>query len=571
MFSKKHTQLFEVPKKEGSIKDPFLRAATKTDTIFSEEGAIKLRSTGSDFVDQFASASKYKEPRSFEDISIDMAALWAVDPILTIKFTFYLRTITRKVKYHNGDSTPEVQIGQGLKHESIMRFIWIAVNHPEEFSKILSFIPIVGSWKDLIQMMQYDAMYNHPNYKLNWREIIAFIGAGLLQAATSSLVKKYLPTIRPKKKCRTIEAQADNLVAKAIVGELFGRAETPEIKASLYRQYRKTKRSGTAHTWQQLISQRRFEDLEFDKIAGRALALLTNSKFLENQDLIEKFEKWAEKQPIAKYTGYVYELFAPYIDGLWSEVLVNIPRYKQLILNAQFNQLVEQARKDMSKDDKGFICVLDTSGSMSGKAKGASISAYTVAKTMTLFFSELLGGRFQNSYFEFSESTIYKKFKGSTPFEKYRSDQSRITASTNFYSVADKLVEIRQQGVDEKDFPSGMLVLSDGEFHSSYRSLGTEVESFRRTLRNGGFSKEFVEDFKIIFWDIPNGWYESSEVKFEAVADEPNTYHIGGLDGSVISFLMGREHQKSTPKSSEELFAAAMDQRILNEVAASLL
>ena len=74
--------------------------------------------------------------------------------------------------------------------------------------------------------------------------------------------------------------------------------------------YRKLKVQGEAHEWQQAISQRDFMSINFDTIPGKALQLLVNSKFLENQGLEAKYEAWISNKPVAKYTGYVYELFS---------------------------------------------------------------------------------------------------------------------------------------------------------------------------------------------------------------------------------------------------------------------
>lgn len=74
------------------------------------------------------------------------------------------------------------------------------------------------------------------------------------------------------------------------------------------------------------------------------------------------------------------------------------------------------------------------------------------SKNHDFILSELLKGRFHNHYFEFSNTTEYRQFKGSTPWEKYHSNNSRITANTNFVSVADKFVQILKTGVKEKEF-----------------------------------------------------------------------------------------------------------------------
>ena len=80
-----------------------------------------------------------------------------------------------------------------------------------------------------------------------------------------------------------------------------------------------------------------------------------------------------------------------------------------------------------------------------------------------------------------------------------------------------------------------------------------------------GFSQKYVDNFKVILWDIPNGYYGGkSQTAFEEFADCPNLFHISGLDGSAVAFITGVEGQITTPKNSEELFLAAMNQEVLN-------
>ena len=566
MFNSKQTNLFNFTEQtsESTVeKDPFIRSCIETDVIPSGNLSDKLKTTGSDFVDQFASASRYRSPRTHAEISADMESLWGKNPLLALKLTVYFRLITRVCKFTDGSTTESVQIGQGLIHESIMRMLWLIINHPKVFIANVNVFIAAGSWKDFITMMKYDAMYNGYKHSFDWDILIQLLVYGLINPETTDLVRKYLPTIRSKKQCKTIESQADNIVGKAICHKLFGNKDQ-ENPGKLYKMYRIVKIDGSSHEWQQLISQRRFLEINFDTIAGRALFKLVNSNFLENQGLIQKYEEWILNQPVAKYTGYVYELF--------TEVITKgkeLPSYKKHTVNAQFRGLVEKAKQDMAETDRGLLCVLDTSGSMSSPALGTDIKSYDVAKTMTLFFSELLEGRFHGHYFEFSSSTILRTFKGPSPVDKYLSTQSRITENTNFSSVFDKLIEIRKQGVLEEDFPSGILCISDGEFDYSYKTdtIATEIVFARKKLLAGGFSEKFVENFKIILWDIPNSYYGKPVTKFEALADDSSAIHIGGLDGSVIQFLIGKKEKETSvsqlPKTSEELFLAAMDQEIL--------
>lgn len=573
MFNTKRTSLYSNPGKDSKKvagmtaaaqpTQPFLKASKKPVTTTAlGNGAVKLTTTGNDFVDQFGKVTQYKNPRSYAEIAADMEKLWGKNPLAALCFVFYIRMVTRVVQFFSGVKTSVTQRGQGLKHEGIFRMIWIGVNHPSTFMKNLHIFVAIGSWKDLITMLQYDLVYNSwEGRKLDWDFIGKFILAGLENPNTSELVKKYLPQIKTNSACKTVEAQADNMIGKWLCSLLFG-SKGKESDASKYKKYRKLKSSGTAHQWQQLISQGKMLEINFNTIAGRALAQLVSGKFIDDNGLRTRYEAWLEKQPVAKYTGYVYELFKPFGKEHRSNTL---SAFKEKTIDKQFLGLVETGKKGLKEGENGLIVVIDSSGSMTSEVAGTGVSAYSVAKSMALYFSYLLPGPFQDYFLEFSNDTILKKWDGVTPTQKYKNERSEIVAGTNFQSVADHFVKIKNSGVAEKDFPSGILCISDGCFNATGDRNKTNAKVFKEKLLKAGFSKKFVEDFKIILWDVPNHYYGNKpQTAFEDFADSKNLFHLSGLDPAVVAFITGTTHQAQLPKTSEELFDAAMDQEVLN-------
>lgn len=572
MFEKRKTSLFaksgiaaHTPTASTSafVKESLKASAT---TTALGNGAVKFTTTGNDFVDQFGKVTNYKAPRAFSDVAKDMSLLFSQDRRLAIAFMFYLRMVTRVVAFFDGLRTSVSQRGQGLKHEGIMRMIWLAVHHPDLFAKNLHLLVAVGSWKDIFVMLQYDLIYNGwENRKLDWKFLGEFLLAGLENPNTSNLVKKYLPQIKANSACKTVDAQADNIISKWICSLLFGTKEhdVASRRAADYKKYRVLKTSGTAHQWQQLISKGKMLEINFNTIAGRALAQLVSGKFIVNNKLEADYEKWLATKPIAKYTGFVYELFLPL--GITHRANP-LKQYQEDTINKQFLGLIETAKKGMKEGDGGLMVVIDSSGSMTSVVPGTKVSAYSVAKSMALYFSYLLKGPFSDHFLEFSDSTIMKTWKGKTPLDKYRNERSSIVAGTNFQSVGNHFGKILKSGIPESEFPSGILCVSDGCFNNS-GSNKTETKALKARLKKYGFSDEYINNFKIILWDVPNNYYGKPQTAFEEFADTPNLFQFSGLDGSVVAFLTGTTHQTTTvPTTSEELFLAAMDQEVLNMV-----
>jgi len=569
MFETKKKALFSVaqshvPKTDNSFIKAAMKQAVSTTSLGN--GALKVTTTGNDFVDQFGKCTVYKAPRTYTEIANDMQLLFSQNQLTTAKFATYLRMITRQVQFSDGSKTEFTQRGQGLRHEGIFRFIWLAINHPDIYWRNAHLFVATGSWKDVITMLQYDLMYNGwEGRKLNWDMFGEFILAGLENPRSSELLKKYLPQIKANGACTTVEAQADNMIGKWICSLIFG-AKKNENDASKYKQYRKLKSGGTAHQWQQLISQKKLINIDFNTIHGRALSLLVSGKFLKNSNLEEKYTTWIESKPIAKYTGYVYELMSQ-IRTHPGRHANTLTKYQEETINKQFLGLVETGKNGMKENDNGLLVIVDSSGSMSSMAPGTKCSAYSVALSMALYFSYMLKGRFQGHFAEFSDTCIMKQWKGTKPVDQFRNETSSIIAGTNFQAIGTLFVKMLQQGVPESDFPSGILCISDGCFNS-VGSNKTNHKQLMHTLRMGGFSKDFVDKFKVILWDVPNSHYSSKgHQAFEDFADCPNLYHIGGLDGASVAFITGVEGKdKPTPLTSEELFDAAMDQEVLDMI-----
>lgn len=559
MFTAKQTQLFSTKKRETSAKpasaNPFVqKALSKQAETLSGNGALKYSTTGMPFVDQFGKLGSYKVPRTFQEVEKDCEELWAIDSRLEVMFGFYIRMITRTVELANGEKTTVPQKGAELRHEGIMRLLWLHNKSPKTFWQNIGIFVSIGSWKDIVTMLQYDLIYHGwEGRKLDWNRFGQLIMSGLNNERQSELVKKFLPTIQTTANATTVEAQADTMIGKWIASLLFG-PKGEQDNGKTYRLYRKLKSEGTAHQWQQLISQGKHNLINFDKIHGRALNLLARSKYLKNQGLESKYEAWiTDEKTEAKFTGFVHELFAklPY-------ALSELSRSERETINKQFITLVEKGRS--KTHETSLIVVRDTSGSMGSQAAGTNMTCYDIAKALALYFSEFLSGEFANNWIEFNSDAKMHTWNGKSALERWYNDHSNYVGSTNFESVIKLFAKIKKEGVAECDFPTGILCISDSEFNPA--SLGqTNVESALNILRHAGFSDEYVNNFVIVLWNLQNSYYgNGSGSKFETYGNVPNVYYFSGYSAATVSFLT------DDIKNAGELFAAAMNQEVLNMI-----
>ena len=527
----------------------------------TENGAISYASAGKALIDQFSHAGTAMG-RPIETVFAEQAQLWRENPEGAMRFPFYLRLVTRKVKVSENEKTDAVQKGAGLRDEAFKRILWIAYNQPEVFKRNAWLLPVVGSWKDLWTLMLLD-MENKN--KLDKGFIYSIMAAGLDDATQCDLIRKYMPAIKSTEKCKTERAKTLNVLAKGFASFLGLSAK----------EYRKMKASGTAHDFQKLICSRAYADIDWKTIPGRALTHLISGKFLDNHGLTEDYLKWVMSQPTVKFTGYVYELGMK-LDKMGYNLSLNGSPSRAAALytiNKQFDGLIELAKQDQGGLKGNVLCALDTSGSMTGQISGApdGLTSYDVCVALGIYFSELNEGYFHNVVAMFDDVSRVMKLSG-TFSEKWDAIRRATTAwgSTNFQSVIDLLIKERKAhpSIPESEFPQTLLVVSDMQFNPSGRyGYGetrqmTNQEAARKKLREV-FSDEFVDNFKFIWWYCASRSGAGHDVP--ATMDQGGNYLFSGFDGSIVTLLLGGEEQTKPdgkPLTMEEMVDKALSQEI---------
>ena len=527
----------------------------------TENGAISYASAGKALIDQFSHAGTAMG-RPIETVFSEQAQLWKENPEGAVRFPFYLRLVTRKVKVSENEKTDAVQKGAGLRDEAFKRILWIAYNQPEVFKRNAWLLPVVGSWKDLWTLMLLD-MENKN--KLDKGFIFSIMAAGLDDATQCDLIRKYMPAIKSTEKCKTERAKTLNVLAKGFASFLGLSAK----------EYRKMKASGTAHDFQKLICSRAYADIDWKTIPGRALTHLISGKFLDNHGLTEDYLKWVMSQPTVKFTGYVYELGMK-LDKMGYNLSMNGSPSRAAALytiNKQFDGLIELAKQDQGGLKGNVLCALDTSGSMTAQISGGpdGLTSYDVCVALGIYFSELNEGYFHNVVAMFDSVSRVMKLSG-TFSEKWDAIRRASTAwgSTNFQSVIDLLVRERKAhpSIPESEFPQTLLVVSDMQFnpsgcygHGETRQM-TNQEAARKKLREV-FSDEFVDNFKFIWWYCASRSGAGHDVP--ATMDQGGNYLFSGFDGSIVTLLLGGEEQtkpNGQPLTMEEMVDKALSQEI---------
>lgn len=517
----------------------------------TENGALSYATTGSAFVDQFGKAGSYRG-RDIKDVFNEQEALWNENKEFAIKFPFYLRMITRKVKLQNGDTTTSMQRGQGARDESFKRLLWFAEKQPDLFYQNLWLLPIVGSWKDMwVLLTMCDS--------LDREKVYSVIAEGCQNETQKDLVKKYLPQIRSSKKCATEWASKTNLFAKDFC----------KWAGWTTKEYRKFKSTGKAHEFQKYISTKQYDKLDWNKISGKALLNLSTSKFLTNQNLTENYIDWISKNTDVKFNGYPYELgrklYSLKCNRNGSKIQEKITR---MTVDGQFENLIKNGKADNGAINGNVWCALDTSGSMCCRiSRDSELTAYDVCVSLGIYFSTLNEGAFNKNVIMFDNESQIMQLNG-TFSEMYNQIYNSSTAwgGTNFQSIIDEIVRIRRNrpNVPLEDYPTTLLVISDMQFNSVGR-YDTNYEAMKKKLYSV-FPTEFVDSMKFIWWNVN----ASRVVDVPATLDDGGCYFFSGFDGGIISLLLGgksevidKETGEKRKPTMEEMIEIAMNQEIL--------
>ena len=529
----------------------------------TENGAKAYHDTGSALVTQFGMVSKYRG-RELLEVFGDQEKVWEENNLYGLRFPFYLRLISRTTNLTFG-KTNKMQKGQGLRDESFKRLLWIAKNHRDVFFKNIRLIPYFGSWKDLFTLLWYDEQYHTNCFTDEDKKLFYYIiEMGLSHDDEKNLVKKFMPRIRANKKLKTDRARALNNIAKGIASYLH----------LSYGEYNKLKAGGTGHNFQKILCEKRYDDLDWGKIPGRALYKLTNGKFLSNHNLEQVYLDWIISQKSAKFTGYPYELVRKVRDlGITLSKKSLASQVSILTADAQFKHLIEQAKADNRINENVLVC-LDTSGSMNQSVDGLKkITCLDIAISLALFFSELNTGEFHKTVMMFDNVVTPYKVVGNSLHEQIEHLPRVGSGGTNFMGVAQELIKIHRYNptVPLETYPTTILVVSDMQFNSVpyYYNGDDKKTNYEATVASlkSEFPADWVDNLKFIWWNCAG-----RKQTFESDAFKPGSIIASGFDGNLINLIMGMEPKvnkvtgEKTLPTAEDIVKNALEQEIFEYV-----
>lgn len=506
-------------------------------TAYTWNGALSYSTTSFDklgaCLDYFSKAGTYVA-RPQTAVDADMSRIFNDDEQTALRIVFGVRLISRKP---NVDGIEDAQTGYGRRDEFARAIIWLHNNRPELLYRNLHLIPLFGSWKDFVNEPLIDVLDRERVYHL------------FSENLGDNLLRKYLPQIRSKKNSRSDRDRKR-------IGWAIGLCKYLDIS---HAEYRHLKSDGLGHIWQKQMSSGKFDDINFNGIPGKAMTLISSGKgrdgknVWERHNQVERLLEWLKSQNKVKFTGYPYELMRV--------ALKNPNTLQKLLYNLQFESMIEPMRGHALGN---VLAAIDTSGSMTCTVAPPDIRAIDICLSMGVVFSSLNTGYFKNVVASFNDRSTVQRLTGSFVERCQQIGQNRGWGSTNFQSLIDLLVSIRQENpnIPIEEYPETILVLSDMQFnptgHYSYyndvkvdsKSLGTNYEVARKKLQSVGLG-----DVRIIWWHL-NG---SQTTDFPAQMNDKGCYMVSGFDPNALKGLMGLNQDRKDFVAKERVEETPLD------------
>ena len=437
-----------------------------TNYALTENGAITRKSTLNKTLDLFALGGAFRSRSEIDCINLFLDA-FNEDQTLALKCLFYLR---------------DVRGGQGERRFFRVVLKYLAKNYPDAVLRNLELIPEYGRWDDLYVLD--GTPLEKEMYHMLYHQLV-------LDATcqTPSLLAKWL------KSENTSSAQSCYLGMK-----------TRKAFSMTARQYRRllSKLRARIRVVERLMSENRWDEIEFDKIPSRAGIIYRNA-FARRDIIKEKYAKFAS----SKETKVNAEVLYPH-DIAHRAFTTKLP------LDSPERQMLQKYWDNLPDYYKGRkengIAVVDVSGSMYGTPMEAAVS-------MGAYIADKAHGPFAHHFITFSNTPELVEFSGVDIVDKLkRCTSADWGMSTNLEGVFDLLLNTALKSkAAASDMPERIYIFSDMEFNACM-SYGYDRNRYGHLmghgLRNVGEIETLMERIKskwaeygyklpsVVFWNL---------------------------------------------------------------------
>lgn len=437
-----------------------------TNYTYTENGALTHKSTMSGLLDLFGMGAAYRT-RSDADCILLFQKAFEEDEAHALKCLFYLR---------------DVRGGQGERRFFRVVTHWLADHQTAAMRRNLQYVPEFGRWDDLYEFM--DTKLEEDAFELMRKQLMLDV-----QCKTPSLLAKWL------KSENTSSSKSRALANK-----------TRQAFHMNHKEYRKTLSvlRERIKVLERLMSENRWEEIEFDKIPSKA-GLVYRNAFARRDMIKAKYEHFMkdEKTTVNAGTLYPYEVVAKAYNltrGGYSYYWERQDRAVDPIERAAINKYWDNLKDYFNGCSLDALCMIDTSGSMWGNEASAPIN---VAISIGLYAAERARGPFAGHYISFSRKPQLIETAGIDFVDKVqRIYRTNLCENTNIEAAFDMVLNTAlSTRCSQEDLPKTIIVVSDMEFDGQRGYYGsrnnTLMENIERKWAQHGYKMP-----NLVYWNV---------------------------------------------------------------------
>lgn len=421
----------------------------ETNLTHTENGALTYRSSMSGILDLFGMGGAYRNRSDAECIKLFDKA-WDENSDLALKCLFYLRDITE---------------GQGERRFFRTVFRNLAIVNSKVAAFNIKNIPFYGRWDDLyclvgtpVEDKAFEFM--HTQLELD------------LHSATPSLLAKWL-------KSENASSEETKRLG-TLTRRYFGMTS---------REYRKTLSNlrRKINIVETLMSQNRWEEIEFDKIPSRAGFVYRNA-FARHDITRERYKAFMadENTKVNAKALYPYEVIHQILNSY------SISPLARQTYQKYWDNLADYIKKVSFNG----LAVVDTSGSMRGRP-------IEVAVSLGLICAEKALGPYHNHFITFSASPELQEIHGADITGKVINlCDADWGWNTDVEAVFDLiLITAIKNHLAPDQIPQNIIIISDMEFDSC-SGMGYEDEETLFTRLEKKYATAGYALPNLVFWNV---------------------------------------------------------------------
>ena len=469
---------------------------TANNYAITENGALTHKSTMDGLMDLFAMGAAYRS-RSDEDVILLFKNAFAADPVYAMKCLFYIR---------------DVRGGQGERRFFRVATKWLASNETDAMKRNLIHVPEFGRWDDLFAFigtpLQEDAL-NIVKHQL----------ALDVQCKTPSLLGKWMPS----ENTSSMKTRKTASVVRKHLGMTS-------------KQYRKTLSILRAriNVLERLMSEGRWDEIEFDKIPSKAGLKYKNAFALHDIERMKKNPEVKTYADFAKDTTtkvnakdlYPYEV----VDKAVKASNRSMDDTDRLMVNKFWDNLADY----FNGKSLNALAVVDTSGSMTWH--GGAAAPINVAISLGMYCAERAKGPFAGHYVSFASRPQLIEVNGVDFVDKVkRIYRTNLCDNTNIEATFDMLLDTAiRNHCAQSDLPENIIVISDMEFDAARGYYGrsqnskTLMENIREKWARAGYRMPHL-----IYWNV-----EARQNNIPEDIGVGNISYVSGMSPSIFEQIM---------------------------------